>query len=388
MEVYLENIYIFGTGTGREKLERVINKEKFNIVAYIDNDIKKQGLHINGIEIISPLQINKNAYRWIFIASEYSSEIIKQLNEIGILENILCIFKNYSLEEYINKFSEFLSEYGIELIKQNYKYYGNIDYVENINFEEKKFISRESAVVKKIYRTKKNYKIQYNLKENADKNVCVIYFSSNAIYYPDVQKEFEKNIIEKDKYEWLNISVQRAYKSIFVRDIYKQWYKDGINSDINSVNKLKKLLEKETHKYTEIICIGVSAGGYAAVLFGNMIKAKYVIAFSPQFNLNIHNSNIKNTIRLYNDLGNFIYTGSSIIFYFCPIGSDQDYKQYNVVKSCENIKSLLFDSNSHGIPINKSDLQNIINLKFDELLNLSKKLEGRIIDPNNISFYL
>lgn len=80
-------------------------------------------------------------------------------------------------------------------------------------------------------RAEANYVVEINDSAAAG-NLCVIYFTSNALYYPNTEASFTKSVIEKDYYEWRSNVPITAFKQIFVRDIYKQWYLQGINNQI------------------------------------------------------------------------------------------------------------------------------------------------------------
>ena len=96
-----------------------------------------------------------------------------------------------------------------------------------------KTFQTDSDIVWEVYKNNKNYKIEYN--ENCkEKNYCAIYFCSNDIYYPNNESIFRKRIIEKNFYEWFGTRVDKAYKHIFVRDVFKQWYLTGININIDN----------------------------------------------------------------------------------------------------------------------------------------------------------
>lgn len=94
-----------------------------------------------------------------------------------------------------------------------------------------------------VYNTQNNYYVEYNTADT-DKNCCAIYFSSNAIFYPDSVEIFEKKIIERNRYELQRMKIKRANKHIFVRDVYKQWYVQGINKTTNTIDKLVELLKR------------------------------------------------------------------------------------------------------------------------------------------------
>ncbi|APH17606.1 hypothetical protein EXM98_14205 [Clostridium botulinum] len=93
-----DNVVIFGASTrGRYVYEKL--KNKYKIIYFCDNDIKKNGNRINGIEIILPQKLYSLRNCRIIIASMYHEEIYSQLNEMGISNvevypsNIECTMK-------------------------------------------------------------------------------------------------------------------------------------------------------------------------------------------------------------------------------------------------------------------------------------------------------
>ena len=89
----------------------------------------------------------------------------------------------------------------------------------------------DSEIVRSVYINQPNYKIEYN--NSCKANICAIYFSSNDIYYPNNEDIFQKRIVEKNVFEWYNTRIN-ARKHIFIRDIFKQWYLEGINAKLDS----------------------------------------------------------------------------------------------------------------------------------------------------------
>ena len=127
----------------------------------------------------------------------------------------------------------------------------------------------DSETVRRVYETNNNYLIEYS--KGGDADTCAIYFSSNDIYYPNLEGIFTKRIVNKNFYEWYHTRINRASKHIFIRDVFKQWYLAGINAKIDSPEKLAAFLKQETQDYTNVITLGSSAGGYAAILYGSLI---------------------------------------------------------------------------------------------------------------------
>ncbi len=238
----------------------------------------------------------------------------------------------------------------------------------------------DSDIVNQVYKENDNYIIEYN--ETGDKNYCAIYFSSNDIYYPNNEEIFKKRIIDKNFFEWYNTRIEKAYKHIFVRDIFKQWYLSGINSKIDSQEKLFDFLKKETYGYN-IINVGSSAGGYAAILYGSLLKAEKVLAFNPQYEINsllVRSTEainplvfrLKNICSNHFDLKNIDFN-NTIVFYFMSCNSKWDIEQNIHIGDKDNIYKIGFNTSHHGIPFLKIALPRVINLSKDKLIGFSKK---------------
>lgn len=82
-----------------------------------------------------------------------------------------------------------------------------------------------------------------------------------------------KNFMEYDKYFYIDKKINR--------------YHLGIEDISSNIDETVEYLKKITHGYKNITCIGVSAGGYASILFGSLLKVKNVIAFIPPTQINI-----------------------------------------------------------------------------------------------------
>lgn len=233
----------------------------------------------------------------------------------------------------------------------------------------------DSDIVQQVYTKEDNFLIEYDNK--GDKNWCAIYFCSNDIYYPNTEEIFRKRIVEKNFFEWYHSRINKAYKHIFVRDIFKQWYLTGINAKIDTPEKLTEFLQKETKGYN-IVTVGSSAGGYAAILNGSLLNAKYALAFNPQFEIKSlldKSSEMINPLVFrkqklksrYYDIRPYINEDIDI-FYFYSNASKWDIEQNCFIKGCKsNIYELSFNTSHHGIPFLKIALPNVLNTEVEEL---------------------
>ena len=229
-----------------------------------------------------------------------------------------------------------------------------------------------------------NYLIEHSDIDSIYKdNYCAIYFSSNNIYYPNTKFEFQKQILNKNRFEWYGERIQKASKHIFIRDNKKQWYLEGINNDINSIEKLEVFLKSETKGYKTLM-IGSSAGGYAAVLFGSLLKSEYIFSFNGQFKLydllKSSNESIdpiifreKNnpTINQYFSLKKVI-NNPSIVYYFYSNKSSWDITNKKHIENI-NLNIIAFNTSNHGIPFLRSALPFVINASIEKINSWNKK---------------
>lgn len=96
----------------------------------------------------------------------------------------------------------------------------------------------KSEITEQQYK-RNNYKI---IETGNKTGRALVFFSGNGLYYPNTVSCFEETIIKNDRYEGERIirhtQVQKYYeKIVLVRDIYKQWYVKGINSEQDTVDK-------------------------------------------------------------------------------------------------------------------------------------------------------
>lgn len=84
------------------------------------------------------------------------------------------------------------------------------------------------------------------------------------------------------------LKVYSNIDKLFFRDLKCQYYVTGLKNQAPTLNETIELIKSKitSKKYSKIIGIGCSAGGYDAILFGHLLHFDKVIAFSPQTVLN------------------------------------------------------------------------------------------------------
>jgi predicted esterase YcpF (UPF0227 family) len=138
-------------------------------------------------------------------------------------------------------------------------------------------------------------------------------------------------------FEFLNY-LSKTYNNcdlIFFIDKNQCWYHkgiDGITSNIDeTVEYLNKLLINKgiNERYKKILFMGISAGGYASILFGSLCNVNNVIAFIPRTKL------INPIDEKYQDLKNIVNTNTQykIIGHLC----EKDVNNNHHISQCRNL---------------------------------------------------
>lgn len=239
----------------------------------------------------------------------------------------------------------------------------------------------DSSLVKQYYHGSENIKVVDD--DKGDLNICVIYFSSNELYYPNTEASFKNAIVNKDKYEWQNNQLPGVKRHIFVRDIQKQWYIEGVNSKLNTPELLQQKLKELSSGYL-IYTIGSSAGGFAAMLFGSVLGAKKIYAFNAQMDLNVCMGQSDSTIdpllfqyvsdhcRLkFFRVSNFLNQETKY-FYFQSAKSIMDIAQFNSCSKKHLLTKIEFSTSNHGFPFFRHDLRYVLKLSDQHLSRLAE----------------
>ena len=80
------------------------------------------------------------------------------------------------------------------------------------------------------------------------------------------------------------LSELKNFDKLFIRDLRRQYYLNGIKNSAPSIRELQDLIQRyiRSKKYNHVVTIGASSGGFGAILYGNLINADCMIAFNPQ----------------------------------------------------------------------------------------------------------
>jgi hypothetical protein len=239
-------------------------------------------------------------------------------------------------------------------------------------------------VILKEYETSKNYYVRENF--NVANNLCYVYFSSNALYEFDTVDCFKQKVVKEDRYEWKNksalINGEKPRKEIFIRDIWRSWYVKGINNEISSYTKLVEFLKKQTEGL-RVRCVGVSSGGFIAVIISLELNADSCYALAAQFSLSNHFDHLKQNTFLkkftreeeseyYFEVWKRLSENKNKIIYLFPCKSDQDIEQKSFLPNLDNIFTVEINVSNHGIALYPNAISNFISLSFEDCQSFFK----------------
>ena len=134
-----------------------------------------------------------------------------------------------------------------------------------VNYEDAiKYINKQEAT-----------NISYVKIGNNNKKLIVC-FASNG----PPRKDFfqRKTSLMKLKYE------RNDFDVLYLRNQNK-WYLGGLKGIGKNINHTLAFLKKEFFNYDKVLCTGGSAGGYASLLFGSLLKVNCVITIDAQTDL-------------------------------------------------------------------------------------------------------
>lgn len=85
-------------------------------------------------------------------------------------------------------------------------------------------------------------------------------------------------------FEFFKVTKGIPTKRLFVRDLSQAWYHQGIAEAGSNIPEMAASLKRivAEHEHDRLVVTGISAGGYGALLFGTLLGADTVLAFSPQ----------------------------------------------------------------------------------------------------------
>jgi hypothetical protein len=189
-----------------------------------------------------------------------------------------------------------------------------------------------------------------------DSDTIIISFSGRAnMKYTEIRFEF-MNFLEK---EFNHISRQ------FYMDTYSNSYHNGIEGFSTSIDETVDYLKGEIAGYKTVIFMGVSQGGYAAILLGSLLSVTAVIAFIPQ----TYRTQKTDIDKKYKDSKPFINKETQ--YYLYGDLSISNIHSFHHISHCERI----VEDNRNITIIRKNPLDIIKITWFDkELANLIKKI--------------
>lgn len=243
------------------------------------------------------------------------------------------------------------------------------------------------------YRNDDNYVIK---KSNQDSNICYVFFSSHGLYKENNNIYVLKKVHDTNRYEWLSIFEnhkisKNCKKAIFVRDIKKIFYIEGINKRIDSLEKLTLFLKTETEGM-DVYLVGSSAGGYAAyIVSGFLNNVKRIYSFGGVVDLNEHTTYLeylkthknRNVVEVVNSINQ-----NAFIIHFCGSQNIESINGINIIQrliSDDRIAIVPLKSIEHAPRPTGRDIIKLLACSDKHLLKIKRKTNGKK-EISNFSF--
>ena len=182
-------------------------------------------------------------------------------------------------------------------------------------------------------------------------------------------------------FEFFNLARNLDVNKIYLRDLSQTWYHSGLPGISKNIDETASFLKGKIDESgaDKVVVVGNSMGGYAAIIFGILIKADIVHAFSPHTFIkdanfirskeqirNVHNNfynkyfDLYEVMKLHNNLGEFN------IYYDSKDKIDKKHAMH--LNSSQNITLHSFRGGGHcliKVLRDSGELQNIVISSFN-----------------------
>jgi hypothetical protein len=207
--------------------------------------------------------------------------------------------------------------------------------------------------------------------------------------------------IEVPPFEFVKTTKYASYCRLFLRDVFGIWYHRGLAGHTNDIDETIELLSSDIKErgFREVVCVGNSAGGFAAILFGVGIGTDLVHAFSPQTFLDkwrmlrhrdlrwirsLASLYVLRTQRKVLDLNSVLSSNqvTKCVMHFCA-GSRLDRIHVNHVARNRNVQLLGYPCSDHSVVKHLRDrgfLSKVIEVEASDRL---QRLHRRLLDEWN-----
>ncbi|MNW31471.1 hypothetical protein D3C74_83890 [compost metagenome] len=111
-----------------------------------------------------------------------------------------------------------------------------------------------------------------------------------------------EGLVPPPPFEFFHSTLSMGVNRIIIRDLEKAWYHKGLSNipDVEDFDQIVTYLEDiiPANRFNEIIVMGLSMGGYGALLFGMLTKLKVTIhSFGPQTFLDLEKKDYPDELR-------------------------------------------------------------------------------------------
>lgn len=181
-------VIIWGTGSGAQIAIDLLDLEKVDIIAHIDNDQEKQGKYFNDVKIIRPLDLQIIFFDYIIVGSMFYDEIYAQLKEMKVSE-----------EKIVKVFDEHVTS-AKHLAKQVYD--ENTKYINLIKKEHLKKYFRNYAVCNMNVKSSDRNIELYNYPDYLIQGIDFIRVSTLELISKEIrERQVQGNIAELGVYK-------------------------------------------------------------------------------------------------------------------------------------------------------------------------------------------
>ena len=238
---------------------------------------------------------NQKPKKAILLLNEYLNSSKKTPEIYALLEKAYLVDSN--IDQAIMSIKR-----AVNLDDENHLYQGELTRLRYIRAEMN--TDKQELTKNSLGQNATSFLWQDNKAEN-----LLISFSSNG---------GPENMLTPVHYNFLKLLEEETeFDKLFIRDNHQNYYLKGLGSVTKDLRSTIKVIKSYSTKkqYKNITAIGVSAGGFAAILYANLLSFNKAIAFNPQTTIDKEQDSILKDNVFANETSALRNTDNQDLFY-------------------------------------------------------------------------
>lgn len=200
------------------------------------------------------------------------------------------------------------------------------------------------------------------------------------IYFTSMKTNWGETGDERERFDFLATVQRENQNALLIRDRRNCWFHMGVDGCPGGAMELAAFLAGHSQRFSHTILSGSSMGGYAALLFGHLMRPDLAVAFSPQIRIGTEAARALSDPRFeeyypafetatptpeFLHLDRVLSTSRERMIAFCGAEGWVDVQHLELLKDCPAVKRVYLPQASHHEVARYSQSSGVMQQFFD-----------------------